>query len=121
MRPYLYVFVTIAATVAGQLLLKKGMTQVGEVPAEPMGALLFLLGAFLNVRVLAALALAVVASLGWMAAVSKLPLSYAYPFMATTFPLVLVFSRMMFAEEISTLRWAGIAVIWVGVLLVSRS
>lgn len=121
MRPFLYVLLTITATVAGQLLLKKGMTQVGEVPAEPLRAIQFLLGAFLNSRVFAALVLAVVASLGWMAAVSKLPLSYAYPFMATTFPLVLVFSRVMFAEEISALRWVGVVIIWLGVVLVSRS
>ncbi len=121
MRPFLYVFLTITATVVGQLLLKKGMAQVGEVPPEPLRAVWFLAGAFLNGRVLAALALAVVAALGWMAAVSRLPLSYAYPFMATTFPLVLLFSRVMFAEQISVLRWTGIVVIWLGVILVSRS
>lgn len=121
MHPFLYILVTISATVAGQLLLKRGMSQVGEVPAEPVRALVFLLGAFLNGRVFAALVLAFVASLGWMAAVSKLPLSYAYPFMAATFPIVLIFSRIMFTEQISPLRWVGVLVIWLGLFLVSRS
>jgi len=120
-RPFVYVLITISATVAGQLLLKKGMLQVGEVPSEPARAILFLLGAFLNVQVFAALVLAFVASLGWMAAVSKLPLSYAYPFMAATFPIVLIFSRILFSEQISTLRWIGVFVIWLGLFLVSRS
>lgn len=121
MRPYMYVVVTITATVAGQLLLKRGMTQIGGVPAEPLQAILFLMGAFLNAQVFTALVLAFLASLGWMAAVSKLPLSYAYPFMAISFPLVLVFSRLIFHEQISAIRWVGVIVIWLGVLLVSRS
>lgn len=121
MPPYLYVVITISATVAGQLLLKKGMIQVGEVPPEPLRAIVFLLGSFLNPRVFAALVLAFVASLGWMAAVSRLPLSYAYPFMATTFPIVLILSRVIFSEEIGMLRWAGVIVIWLGLVLVSRS
>jgi len=121
MRSSFYVFLTITSTVAGQLLLKRGMSQVGEVPREHGRILWFLLGAFLNPQVFAALCLAFVASLGWMAAVSRLPLSYAYPFMAVTFPLVLVFSRFLFLEQISTLRWIGVFVIWFGVYLVSRS
>jgi multidrug transporter EmrE-like cation transporter len=120
MHPFFYVVITIGATVAGQLLLKLGMSQVGEVPQDPGRILSFLMGAFLNLRVVTALFLAFVASLGWMAAVSRLPLSYVYPFMAITFPLVLLFSRLMFAEQISALRWTGIFVIWLGVLLVSR-
>jgi drug/metabolite transporter (DMT)-like permease len=121
MRPSFYVFLTISATVAGQLILKRGMVQVGEVPQETGQVLGFLMGAFLNPLVFAALCLAFVASLGWMAAVSRLPLSYAYPFMAVTFPLVLVFSRILFLESISPLRWVGVFVIWLGVFLVSRS
>jgi len=121
MNPILFVMITIVATVAGQLLLKQGMSQVGKVPHEPGRIAVFLVDALLNPRVIGALVLAFVASLGWMSAVSRLPLSYAYPFMATTFPLVLIFSRILFSEQISTLRWIGVFVIWLGLFLVSRS
>lgn len=117
----LYVLLTIIGTVAGQLMLKSGMIQVGQIPSDAKDYIPFFLKAFTNFRVIFSLILAVIAAMGWMAALSKLKLSYAYPFMASTFAVVLVFSHFLFKEEISLIRWVGVFVIWFGVILISRS
>jgi multidrug transporter EmrE-like cation transporter len=116
-----YVLLTIIGTVAGQLMLKSGMLQVGQMPSNTKDYLPFFFKALTNFRVILSLFLAFIAAMGWIAAVSKLKLSYAYPFMASTFAIVLIFSRILFNEEISLIRWIGVFVIWFGVFLVSRS
>ena len=97
------------------------MLQVGQMPSNTKDYLPFFFKALTNFRVFFSFILAFIAALGWVAAVSKLKLSYAYPFMASTFAIVLIFSRILFNEEISLIRWIGVLVIWFGVFLVSRS
>lgn len=117
----LCVLITIIGTVAGQLMLKSGMLQVGQIPSNPREYVPFFLRALSNFRVIFSFVLAFVAAMGWIAAVSKLKLSYAYPFMASTFAFVLIFSRFFFNEEILVIRWIGVFVIWFGIFLISRS
>ena len=119
--PLFYVLLTIIGTVVGQLMLKSGMLQVGQIPSNMNDYIPFFYKAFTNFRVIFSLILAVIAAMGWMAALSKLNLSYAYPFMASTFAIVLVLSHFLFKEEISFIRWVGVFVIWFGVILISRS
>ncbi|RLJ04630.1 MAG: hypothetical protein DRP08_01275 [Candidatus Aenigmatarchaeota archaeon] len=121
MRPMIYVLITICGTVAGQLMLKRGMMEVGGIPSNVSQYFSFFIRALTNLKVIFSLFLAFIAALGWMAAVSKLELSYVYPFMASTFPLVLFFSWLLFKENVSLLRWIGVFIIWFGVFLVSRS
>lgn len=116
-----YVLITIIGTVAGQLILKSGMLQVGQMPSSVRDYIPFFYRALTNYRVIFSFFLAFIAAMGWMAAVSKLKLSYAYPFMASTFAIVLIFSPILFNEEISLIRWIGVFVIWFGVFLISRS
>jgi len=97
------------------------MLQVGQVPLSSKEYIPFFFKALTNLKVILSLIMAFVAAMGWIAAVSKLKLSYAYPFMASTFAIVLVFSRILFNEEISLIRWIGVFIIWFGVLLISRS
>jgi multidrug transporter EmrE-like cation transporter len=118
---FLYILITIIGTVLGQLMLKSGMLQVGQMPSNLKECVPFFFRALTNSRVVFSLVLAFIAAMGWIAAVSRFKLSYAYPFMASTFAFVLVFSRILFNEEISLIRWIGVFVIWFGVFLISRS
>lgn len=106
----------------GQVLLKHSMRQIGPVtsarlanPWQLAGALL-LTPSFLAAAAVYALGFAV-----WLVILSKLDLSYAYPILALSFFLVPLLSQWFFGEAISPLRWAGIAFILFGVILVSRS
>ena len=122
MKPYhsfLMLASTVAFTVLGQLLVKKGMVAVGAA-GESKNIAETIIRAFTNLYVIAGLGSALCAAACWLLALSKLPLSHAYPFIAFTFVLVPIGAKLMFGEEISMARWIGIAFIIIGVWLSYR-
>jgi multidrug transporter EmrE-like cation transporter len=57
----------------------------------------------------------------WLAALSKAPVSTAYPMLSLGYVLVAAVSVLWLGEALSPAKVAGIALICVGVVLVSRS
>lgn len=118
---YLLVLISIAAMSAGQLLAKKGLLTIGYTP-HSFGELgHFFLKAYSNGYIISAVALTIVTALVWIVALSKSELSWLYPFMALSYVLVALFSWLLFNEGVTALRWAGIAFICLGVILVAKS
>lgn len=118
---YLFIGATIAFTVAGQLLLKSGMLQVGKAPGNAESILAFLTAAFTNWKVIAGLTCAVIASITWMAAVSRSEISFAYPFMALAIVLVLALSGALFDEQVAMGRWIGVLIVCLGLIIAARA
>lgn len=118
--PYVFVLLTVLLTVYGQLVLKWQVDLLG--PMDPTHApLAFYARLLLNPWVLSALASAFGASLAWMAALSKLPLSHAYPITALSFFLVVVAGALLFGEPITKQQVAGVTLIVVGIAIGVRS
>jgi uncharacterized membrane protein len=63
---------------------------------------------------------AFLASLTWMAALSKFQLSFAYPFMSVSFIVVMVASYWLLGEDLTITRMVGCLLIVAGVILISR-
>lgn len=61
-----------------------------------------------------------VSGLCWMATMSKLDISYAYPFTALGFVLVLVCSHFFFGETFNVIKFAGVVLIIAGIAVSSR-
>jgi len=118
---YFLVFISVVAMSGAQLLLKKGLLQVGAFSLNIGEIGSFFMKAYTNVYVISAVILTVITALAWILAVSKAELSHIYPFMALSYVLVALFSLVIFKEDVNALRWAGIAAIVIGVILVSRS
>lgn len=57
----------------------------------------------------------------WLWVLSRAYLSYAYPILALSFPIVVALSALIFGEVISALRWAGVILIVLGVSLLART
>lgn len=117
---YVYIGLTIAFTVYGQLVLKWQVGDAGPLPVESAQKLIFLIRLLLNPWVFSGFCAAFLASLAWMAAMTKFQLSYAYPFMSLNFVLVLALSSLLFHEPISTAKVAGLALIVLGIVVGSR-
>ncbi|WP_417471463.1 EamA family transporter [Luteimonas mephitis] len=111
---YLFVAITIALTVYGQLVIKWQVDLVGP-SINGSSPLSFYLQLLLNPWVLSGLAAAFAASLSWMAALSKLPLSHAYPLTALSFVLVVVCGATLFAEPLGRYQLIGVALIVAGI------
>lgn len=117
---YLYVFLTIALTVYGQLVIKWQVSQAGPLPATMGAKMHFLAGLVVNPWVISALFAAFLAALSWMVALTKLELSFAYPFMSLAFILVFVLSGVILKESVTWARIAGMALIVAGIVVASH-
>jgi len=116
----LSVMLTIVFTVAGQLLVKKGMLGVGASPGQLGGFPGYLVRTLTNPFVFVGLGCAVVAALCWTSAVSRLDLSAAYPFMGLAIVLVLALSGVIFGETVPVTRWLGVAIVCLGLVVAAR-
>jgi multidrug transporter EmrE-like cation transporter len=117
---YRYIFLTITFTVYGQLILKQ---QVNTLTSTPAGIdLIPFYFKFIITRplVLSGFFSAVLASLAWIAAISRFELSYAYPFMSLNFVVVVILSLLLFGETMNPFKISGLFLICVGVLILSK-
>lgn len=117
---YVYIFGTIFFTVYGQLIIKMRIGNYGSLPSETIEKLLFLLKLFLDPFIFSGFISAFLASMCWMAAMTKFELSYAYPFMGLTFVLVFLFSIFFMGESFNLYKLLGIALIVAGIVVVSK-
>ena len=118
MKPVLLLLFSVLSASLGQVFFKKGVLIIGEVTLKGsvVGELLRMV---FQPFVFSGLILYVVSTILWLLALSKTTLSFAYPFTALTFILVMLSSRVIFLEPIPTLRYFGIALIILGILLSS--
>ena len=116
----LILFSVVLAAVA-QLTLKHGMNQV----AADTGVLRFSADSVRDVvttpAVWAGLALFGLSAVVWLAVLSRASLSFAYPFASLTYVLILLADRFILDQEIPALRYAGVACIVVGIILVAQT
>ncbi len=116
---YFFILATVALTVLGQLLLKWRMDQVGALPEGFVGGLRFLLSLLFDPIVISSFLAAFIASLAWMAAMTRFELSYAYPFTSLNFVIVLVLSVWLLGETLTLNKIIGVALIVAGTLVAS--
>jgi drug/metabolite transporter (DMT)-like permease len=57
----------------------------------------------------------------WLFVLSRTSLSFAYPFASLTYLLIVLVDRFVFHEEVPPARWAGVALIMAGIVLVART
>jgi drug/metabolite transporter (DMT)-like permease len=113
--------VTFAAV--AQLTLKHGMNGVNDqlaparfgVDARSLRVLIA------TPAIYAGLFLFGLSALVWLVVLSRASLSFAYPFAALTYVLILLFDLFILDETVPPLRWAGVALIVAGIFLVSRT
>lgn len=117
---YIYILCTILLTVYGQLAIKWQVLKAGDLPQNGVDKIWFLLHLLLNPWVVSAFLAALLASVTWMAAMTKLQLSHAYPFMSLAFVLVMIFSGLLFHEPITMPKIIGLAVVILGLTIGSQ-
>ncbi|MEX2553109.1 MAG: EamA family transporter [Actinomycetota bacterium] len=113
---------SVVLATAGQLTLKTGMTRVGYIGSERLGKpLKLLLQVATTWQVLLGLTLFFVSAGFWILVLSRVPLSFAYPFAGLTYLLIALFGKFVLGEHVPGLRWFGIALIIAGILLVGST
>jgi drug/metabolite transporter (DMT)-like permease len=74
-----------------------------------------------NPYVFFGLAIYLIGTVFWLAALSRVDLSYAYPFASLTYVIMLVASWLLFNEQFTLGRLIGTVVIGIGVLVIYRT
>ena len=117
---YLYIALTIAVTVYGQLILKWRIAEFGPLPVSTVDKLRFLVGLLFDPAIFSGFFAGFLASLAWMAAMTKFDLSHAYPFMSLNFVAVLLLSAWLLGEPATLQKIVGIGLIVLGTVVVAR-
>jgi multidrug transporter EmrE-like cation transporter len=118
---YQYIIGCIFFTVYGQLVIKWRITGIGSLPDDTVEKIRFLLSALFDPYIISGFLAAILASLFWMASMTRFDLSYAYPFMSLSFVLVLLMSALLFHEPVDAYKITGMGIIVIGIFVSSRS
>ncbi len=117
----LLILLSISIAVCGQILLKIGINRIDIGGLSGLGTLKQLFtGVIKSPLVLTGLFLYFISAAIWIVILSAVDLSFAYPFIGLTYVLVLTLSKLILKEDVSIIRWAGAAIITIGVIVMSR-
>lgn len=114
---WLSVLGTVSLTVYGQLVIKWRVVALHVSGRDFWSTFSAVLSLFKDPWVLSGFAAALGAAICWMIAMTKLPLSLAYPFTGLAVLLVSASSILAFNETISLFKCAGIALVIAGLLV----
>jgi len=114
----LFLLLSMGAAAGGHMLVKKVMDEVKSTGVG-METIRQLLAPERLLRGGTGGALIVVAFLFWMAALTKLDLSYAYPVACSSVLLVVLFSALFLGEPVTARTWLAAALIVTGVVLLA--
>jgi multidrug transporter EmrE-like cation transporter len=112
---------TVTTNAAAQIMLKKGMMTFS---AQAVASQNFIMTAFSVVFspwVFAGLSLFVVSMASHLVVLSKVQLSFAYPFLSLAYVIVAAYAFFVFGEDVGLARIAGIALICCGTFFIALS
>lgn len=112
---------TVLTNAAAQIMLKKGMLILGPTAFGSGNPIVSLFRIIFSPWVFLGLTTFVVSMVTHLYVLSKVELSYVYPFLSLAYVVVAVYAYFFFNENVSNLRIAGLALICLGTLLISRS
>ena len=115
------ILVSVTLAAIAQVTLKMGMNHV----TDANGGQLALSGESLKqilttLLVWVGLGIFAISAVLWLFALSRASLSFAYPFAALGYVIIVAASILFLDEHVPLLGWAGVACIVVGILLVAQ-
>lgn len=116
-----YILASGVLGVAGQIVLKRAMLELGPLSLRPETVVALAITLLLNPVVILGLGVTVSGTFLWLIALSRVDLSYAYPFASLNYVLILAATWLLFGERPTLLRIAGVAIICLGVWAISRT
>jgi drug/metabolite transporter (DMT)-like permease len=122
LKTYLSIVLMIIAGPMGNVLLGKGMRHIGKFSVWPPSQLLHAgLRVFATGTIWLGIASLIAFFVAYMLALSWADYSFVQPASSLAYGVVAILGFWILHEEVSPLRWAGIAVICLGVFVVGRT
>ena len=115
-----FVGLAVLLTVYGQMIFKWQVSTAGSIPDDVGGKFLFVARQYTNPWIISAVLSAFLASACWIFALTRLDLSFAYPFMSLSFIFVVFLSIVLFDEPFTWNKVLGVAVAIIGLFISTR-
>jgi drug/metabolite transporter (DMT)-like permease len=115
-----FILFTVLTNAAAQVLLKQGMISLGPLSFSAETAIARIFQIIFNPWVFAGLTMFVVSMASHLFVLSKVDLSFAYPFLSLAYVIVALIAWFLFKEDLGAYKMAGIAFICVGTILIAQ-
>ncbi len=112
LRKYLVLIGVVVFSSFGNVLLSRGMKQVGEISFHNFYQLF---SALTNIWVISGIVLLTLFFVSYLTALSWADLTYVLPATAFGYVLMALLGRFLLHEQVSGLRWLGVVLITAGV------
>ena len=122
MKNFIALSLIVVLQVLGNVLLSRGMRQLGELNTlNSWSLIVFGIHLLTNPWIVMGVLFLIVFFLSYLAALSRLELSYVLPITASSYVLTALFSWLLLEEHLRVVRWAGTLFISIGVFIVALS
>lgn len=118
---FILIVTSVLLNAVAQLFLKKGMLVIGNVDVTASAVLAMLPKVCTNIFVWGGFGCYTVSIILWLIVLSKVEVSYAYPFLSIGYIVAAVFGWAVLGESMSAYKITGIAVICLGIVLLYRA
>lgn len=116
-----FILFTVMTNAAAQLMLKYGMMTMGPLSFAGVNPIFKIIQVVFSPWIFAGLVVFVISMASHLYVLSKVDLSFAYPFLSLAYVAVALFAYFVFREDLNGYRIAGIAFICVGTILIAQS
>lgn len=122
LKTVIVMLIAVTAGTIGDLLLAKGMKELGDLSAMNLRGMLNVAAqALTSPKLVIGTAMLAVFFFLWLAVLSWEDLSVALPMQALNYVLVAFLSQYFLGEVVSPMRWTGTILVCIGVMLITRS
>lgn len=120
MKYITFILFTVLTNAVAQLMLKYGMMQLGTLSFSGVNPIFKLLQIVFSPWIFLGLLTFVISMASHLYVLSKVELSFAYPFLSLAYVAVAVFAYFVFGEDLNAFRVAGIGMICLGTVLIAQ-
>ena len=120
MKYILFILFTVMTNAAAQLMLKHGMMTFGPITFVGVNPVVRVLEIVFSPWVFAGFVMFVISMASHLYVISRVDLSFAFPFLSLAYVAVAVFAYFVFREDLNNYRMAGIALIVFGTVLIAQ-
>lgn len=122
LKTILIMLLAVTAGTVGDLLLAKGMKELGDLSTMNLRSIMEVaFQAMTEWKIIVGTFMLALFFFLWLAVLSWEDLSVALPMQALNYVLVALLAKYILNEQISPLRWAGITLVCLGVMLITKS
>lgn len=122
LKTVIVMLLAVTAGTVGDILLTKGMKELGDLSAMNLkGILNAAYQALTSPKLIFGTTMLAVFFFLWLAVLSWEDLSVALPMQALNYVLVAFLSQYFLGEVVTPMRWAGTILVCVGVIMITKS